>query len=160
DACGSTNTAAATLTVNTAPSVTANPADSTVCSGSTATFTATATGNPAPTVQWQVDTGSGFSDLPGATSTTLSFTATAGQNGNKYRAVFTNGCSTATSAAATLTVTCPTITPARTGGGSFPAAIFNTAYSGQSFTASGGAGPYTFAVTGGTFPSGLSLAAN
>src|SRR5207244_8553283 len=111
DACGSTNTAAATLTVNTAPSVTANPADSTVCSGSTATFTATATGNPAPTVQWQVDTGSGFSDLPGETSTTLSFTAGAVQNGYKYAAAFTNSCSTATTTFDTPPVNTPSVPP-------------------------------------------------
>src|SRR6185369_3593223 len=52
------------------------------------------------------------------------------------------------------------ITPARTGGGSFPAGTVGTAYAGQSFTASGGTGPYTFAVTSGTFPTNLSLAAN
>ncbi len=66
---------------------------------------------------------------------------------------------TGTSGTYNLQITCPTITVTRTGGGSFPAATFNAAYAGQSVTASGGAAPYTFAVTGGTFPPGLMLAA-
>ena len=56
---------------------------------------------------------------------------------------------------ATLTVTCPTITVSRTGGGAFPAGNYNTAYTGQSVTASGGSGFYTFAVTAGALPTGL-----
>src|SRR5207302_1285862 len=65
---------------------------------------------PTPTVQWQVSTNGGtiWSDISGATSTTLTVTApTVAQSGNKYRAVFTNSCggtSTATTTAATLTV--------------------------------------------------------
>jgi hypothetical protein len=51
-----------------------------------------------------VNTGSGFTDIPGATSTTLSFTANSSQNGNTYRAVFSNECGTVNSNAATLTV--------------------------------------------------------
>jgi hypothetical protein len=158
--CGNATTTQATLTVNTTPVVTTHPLTQSVPAGNSVTFTAAASGTPAPTVQWQVNTGSGFTDIVGATNTSLTFTAQLAQSGNQYRAVFTNACGTANSNAATLTVTCPIIVPARTGGGSFPAAVFNTAYSGQSFTASGGAGPYTFAVTGGTFPPGLNLAGN
>jgi hypothetical protein len=103
---GSATSSAATLTVNYAPSVTQNPSSSTVNSGSTANFTAAATGNPTPTVQWQVSTNDGslWSDISGATSTTYSFTAASGDNGNQYRAVFTNIVGSATSSAATLTV--------------------------------------------------------
>ena len=113
NACGNVTSNAALLTVNVAPSVTTNPTNQTVCAGSTTTFTAAASGSPTPTVQWQVSTNGGgsFSDIAGATSTTLSFTATAGQNNNQYRAVFTNTCSTATTSAATLTVnTAPSVT--------------------------------------------------
>ena len=39
-------------------------------------------------------------------ASTLSFAATTAQNGNSYRAVFTNSCSTATTTAATLTGEC------------------------------------------------------
>lgn len=101
---GTATTTTATLTVNTAPTVSTNPMDVAVCDGATATFTAAANGSPAPTVQWQVSTGGPFSNIPGATSTTLSFTATAAQNGNRYRAVFTNTCGSATTTPATLTV--------------------------------------------------------
>jgi VCBS repeat-containing protein len=59
----------------------------------------------------------------------------------------------------TLTVTCPVLGVARTGGGSFPAATFNTAYAGQSVVASGGGGSYTYAVTAGALPTGLTLSA-
>jgi hypothetical protein len=110
---GTDTSGAATLTVNTAPAVTTNPSDQTLCAGSTGSFTAAASGSPAPTVQWQVSTDGGatFSDLPGATSTTLTFGAGAVQNGYQYRAVFTNTCSSATTSAATLTVNAaPTVT--------------------------------------------------
>ena len=113
---GTATTSAATLTVNTAqfaPTVTTQPASQTVTAGQTATFTAAASGNPTPTVQWQVSTngGSTFSNIPGATSTTFSFTATAAQNGDEYQAVFSNSVGTATTSAATLTVDfAPTVT--------------------------------------------------
>ncbi len=50
--CGSTNSNAALLTVNTAPSITAQPADATVCAGQQNTFCVTATGSNL-TYQWQ-----------------------------------------------------------------------------------------------------------
>jgi hypothetical protein len=102
---GTATTTSATLTVDYAPLITTNPSDQSVIPGNTATFSAAADGNPIPTVQWQVSTDGGatFSDIPGATSTTLSFTAASSDNGNQYRAVFTNFLSTATTTAATLT---------------------------------------------------------
>jgi hypothetical protein len=106
NAVGIATTAAATLTVQYAPTVTLSPSDRTVAPGHWVTFKAAATGNPKPTVQWQVSTDGGatWTDICGATSTTLSFIASAGDNGNKYRAVFTNVVGTATTTAATLTV--------------------------------------------------------
>jgi hypothetical protein len=49
-------------------------------------------------VQWQISTDGGatWNNIPGATSTTLSFTVQLSDNGNQYHAVFTNGCGTAT----------------------------------------------------------------
>src|SRR6266850_1944689 len=90
----------------TLPTITTQPTNQTVAAGQTATFTAAATGSPTPTAQWQVSTDGGvtFSNVSGATSTTLSFTTTLSQNGNRYRAVFTNAAGTATTTAATLTV--------------------------------------------------------
>jgi hypothetical protein len=106
NALGALTSAAATLTVDYAPAVTLNPTDQTVAAGHTVTFKAAATGNPKPTVQWQVSTDGGatWTDISGATSTTLSFLVTAGDNGNKYRAVFTNIIGTVDTTAATLTV--------------------------------------------------------
>ncbi len=106
-----TVTVNATVSASTAPSITTDPTSSAVCAGSTASFTAAASGTPAPTVQWQVNSGGGFGNVSGATSTTYSFTTSAGQNGNQYRAVFTNTAGSATSTAATLTVNqAPSIT--------------------------------------------------
>jgi hypothetical protein len=95
----------ATVTVDDPPVVTVNPLSQQVGPGSV-TFTAAASGIPTPSVQWQVSTNNGatFSNITGATNTTLTVTATAGSSGYLYRAVFMNSCGTATSAAALLTV--------------------------------------------------------
>ena len=93
--------------VNQAPTITTNPTEETVTAGQTASFTAAASGNPTPTVQWQVSTdgGSTFSNIAGATSTTLTVSNTAAaQNGDEYQAVFSNSVGTATTSPATLTV--------------------------------------------------------
>jgi hypothetical protein len=104
---GTATTSAATLTVQFAPSVTKNPSNQSVSAGNSVTFSAAATGNPTPTVQWQVSTDGGvtFSNISGATSTSFKITSTtAGQKGNRYRAVFTNSLGSATTTAAILTV--------------------------------------------------------
>ena len=108
---GTATSKAATLTVNPVPVITANPSNQSVNSGSMASFTAATSATPAPTVQWQVssDGGATWNDIAGATSTTLSFTATPSLNGNQYHAEFTSHCGTAMTTAATLTVTA--ITP-------------------------------------------------
>src|SRR4029077_9879040 len=95
------------------PVVTTNPVTQTISASHSVTFTAAATGTPAPTVQWQVSTDNGatFNNIPGATSTTLAFTALASQDGYQYRAVFTNNCGVTPNTAATLHVTSkPTVT--------------------------------------------------
>jgi hypothetical protein len=99
-------TATLTVTVNGPPAITTQPVSQSVTPGNSVSFTAAASGNPAPTVQWQVSTDGGttFNNVAGATSTALTFTTSGSQNGNKYRAVFTNTLGTATSTAATLTV--------------------------------------------------------
>src|SRR6185503_16860259 len=53
------NSSAATLTINTAAAITANPINVTVCEKSTATFTAAASGS-SPSYQWQVSTDGGI----------------------------------------------------------------------------------------------------
>jgi alpha-tubulin suppressor-like RCC1 family protein len=107
---GSATTSAATLTVSAGPVITTNPVDVTVNAGGAAVFTAAASGVPAPTVQWQFSTDGGatFSNVAGATTTTLTVpNALAGQNGTKFRAVYTNASGTATTTAATMTVNFP-----------------------------------------------------
>ncbi|MCW2623062.1 MAG: hypothetical protein JWL64_2664, partial [Frankiales bacterium] len=105
---GVVQTSAATLTVTaTVPTATTDPQSQTVNSGQTATFTATATGDPTPTVRWQVSTngGASYANISGATSTSYTTpVVTRTQNGNLYRAVFTNSAGTDTTAAAFLGV--------------------------------------------------------
>jgi len=89
------------------PAVMTNPVNVTVNAGGTAMFTAAASGSPTPTVQWQFSTDGGatFNNLAGATTTTLTVPGlTAGQNGLRFRAVFTNAGGTATTTTATVTV--------------------------------------------------------
>ena len=92
-----------TQAANVAPVVTTNPPSTVNLDvGDTATPTAAASGSPAPTVQWQLSTDGGatFNNIGGATSTTLTIgPAVAGQNGNEFRAVFTNASGSATTTA-------------------------------------------------------------
>jgi uncharacterized repeat protein (TIGR01451 family) len=108
---GSVTSEAVTLTVNAAPGapkVTTQPEDQAVTEGETSSFSAEATGNPTPTVQWQLSTNSGstWDNIEGAASTTYTTEATTlDMNGYQYRAVFNNTEGSATTNAATLTVT-------------------------------------------------------
>lgn len=101
-----------TFAVVTTPAFTKQPADVAVTltgatkaadgtvSGATPAevrFTATTTGSPTPTLQWQKQTPSGWADVQdggsvsGATTSTLRITATEALNGDRYRAIATNG---------------------------------------------------------------------
>ncbi len=108
---GSVTSEAATLTVSAvlaAPEVTTQPQDQTVIEGQTASFSAAAAGSPAPAVQWQLSTdgGSNWGEIEGATfATCTAGVSTLDMNGYQYRAVFTNTEGSATTNAATLTVT-------------------------------------------------------
>ena len=109
---GSATTNPATLTVDYAPTVTSNPTSQTVPAGVTTSFMATASdGNPTPTtVQWQVNTGSGFTNLSnsgvysGVTTDMLTISVTPGLNGAQYQAVFSNSVGSVTTSPATLMV--------------------------------------------------------
>ncbi len=95
--------------------ITTQPTNTSACSGNTASFSVAATlgySAPALTYQWQENNGSGYSNISGATSSTLSFTASAAQNGYQYRCNIAGICDqTATSDAATLTISsAPAIT--------------------------------------------------
>jgi hypothetical protein len=73
-----------------------------------ATFSVSAFfGSATVSYQWQVSTDAGttFTDIPGATLPTLSFSATAADNGKRYRCVLSaTGASSVTTNSATLTV--------------------------------------------------------
>ena len=101
-----------------APQITTQPLNQAVTVGQTASFGAAASGIPSPTVQWQVsiDSGGTWSDVSGATATTLAFVAQFSDNGKQYHAVFANVAGTATSDPATLTVNRPPTCPDSTAG--------------------------------------------
>jgi hypothetical protein len=96
--------------------VSSHPAGQPITYGANASFSATASGTPTPTIQWQVSANAGgtWSNLTGATSSPLNLTKpSVDQNGNLYRAVFTNTCSgtqTATTNPALLSVAAKNLT--------------------------------------------------
>lgn len=104
---------AATLTVNAAPVVTTNPANRSVCDGSSATFTAAGTGSSV-TFQWQVSTNNGTSysnltngtGVSGATTATLTLNPVSrAMDGRLYRCVLNvTSCTSAATTGARLTV--------------------------------------------------------
>ena len=88
------------------PVVRMQPESQSVVEGATATFTAAATATATLTVQWESNAGSGWNAVSGAISDTLTIPAvTRAQTGTQYRAVYTNAAGSATTNAATLTVT-------------------------------------------------------
>ncbi len=95
---------AATLTVNSPPTISTQPANQTVAAGQTATFSVVATGTAPLTYQWQKNQ----VNIPGATAASYTTPATAGtDNGSSFRVVVTNSVTSITSTAATLTVNSP-----------------------------------------------------
>lgn len=138
------------ITVNPSPRISAQPLSKTICAGANTTFSATV--NNATAYQWQVNTGSGFTNLSntppysGTTTATLTVIGvTATMNGYLYRLTATGNCSpSATSNNATLTV--PTI--------SCTLIVGNVTCNGAStgsinLTPSGGTSPYAFDWGGG-----------
>jgi DNA/RNA endonuclease G (NUC1) len=90
------------------PSITTSPASETVSAGSTITFSVGVMGSPTLTYQWRKNT----APIAGATASTLTLTNVQSSDVANYDVVVTNSVSSATSGAATLTVTpaAPTIT--------------------------------------------------
>ena len=92
-------------TVVNAPSIGTQPASQSVTEGGTAEFSVTATGKNL-SYQWQQKTsGSEWTNIPNATSSTYAITnTTTDMSGNQYRCVVSNSAGSVTSDAATLTV--------------------------------------------------------
>jgi|GEM_PF-618682 len=140
--CGSPFSAATSVTVNPIPPTpmisTATP--TTFCAGGSVTLTSSSgSGN-----QWYLNGGI----INGAVNPMYNATA----SGNYSVKVTTSGCTSAASAATSVTVNpIPTLSPA-----TLPDGVNGTPYS-QTLTGSGGAATYTFAVTSGALPTGLTL---
>ena len=101
---GSATSNNATLTVQSAPSITTQPANQTVNVGQTATFSVVASGTAPLSYQWQKN----GSPIGGATSAIYTTAATvATDNGATFRVVVSNSAGNATSNNATLTVQSP-----------------------------------------------------
>ncbi len=99
---GSATSMAATLTVNSKPLITMQPANQSVTVGATATFIVTAAGTAPLSYQWQ----KGSSNISGATSASyMTPAASLSDNGSKFDVVVSNSLGNATSTMATLTVT-------------------------------------------------------
>ncbi len=148
-------------TAATVPVVTSQPGNATWTIGTTSslTFTVAASGSPTPTVQWQRQPagGGGFSNLSnsgaysGVTTSTLTLSGAALVNsGDQFQAVVTNGVSSATSNAATLTVQQPPLFT------SVASATF-TANTAGSFTATASGSPAPTFSYSGSFPGWASL---
>ena len=139
-----------TLAVTGAPPViTQQPLSGTNVLGTDASFSVAGSGTPAPTYEWQLN----GTAIPGATSSSLLRSAVTYGDAGSYRVVLSNVAGSVTSAVATLTVVCPSVT---VGPATLPGGVVGSAYS-QNLTASGGLGTYSYSVTGGTLPAGLSL---
>jgi hypothetical protein len=101
---GNATSNAATLTVNAPPSITTQPASTTVNVGQTASFSVAATGTGTLTYQWSKNSAT----ISGATSASYTTPATAStDNGALFTVTVTNSFGNMTSNAATLTVNVP-----------------------------------------------------
>src|SRR6266850_909912 len=101
---GSATSSAATLTVDSPPTIVTPPANQTVTAGQTATFSVTASGTAPLSYQWQKN----GADINGATLASYTTAATTAQdNGAQFRVMVSNPAGSATSGMAALTVDSP-----------------------------------------------------
>jgi len=100
NACGTATSDAATLTVQTWPSITEHPADQHKCTDESVTFHVTAEGTEPLSHQWRKD----GQDIPGATSDTYTIDPLSYEDAGSYDVMVTNTCGSVLSNAAVLTV--------------------------------------------------------
>jgi len=90
-----------------------------------------------------------------ASGTSITYTPDAGYSGSdSFQYTATNGAGTSSAATVTITVSQPTLVLNLSG--ALPGGTVGTAYS-QTISASAGGSPYSYAVTAGALPAGLSL---
>jgi hypothetical protein len=150
----SATTNPATLTVISAPpTITTQPSSQSVFVGTNASFSATASGTPSPTVQWQesTDGASTWNDLPGATSLALIVSkAPLSDNGDEFRAVFTNASGSTATNAAVLTVIFPPPPTTNVGIPADGATISGSSFLDAAASSAVGVASVSFEVSGGS----------
>lgn len=99
--CSTVTSTDAALTLLTPPVITLEPLSQNVCAGTPVTFSAAATGSAPVSLQWRKN----GSDIPGQNTGTLSLPSVDPEDAGSYELVATNSCGSATTSAASLTVT-------------------------------------------------------
>ncbi|MBA8879178.1 uncharacterized protein YhjY with autotransporter beta-barrel domain/carbon monoxide dehydrogenase subunit G [Phyllobacterium myrsinacearum] len=142
-----------TLTIN-PPAPVANPVSATVAFNSSANpITLNITGGVATSVAIGTQ---GTNGTATASGTSITYTPIAGRAGSdSFTYTATNATGTSAPATVTITISPPNLALAPAAG-ALPAATVGAAYS-QTFTASGGTAAYSYAVTAGALPAGLTL---
>jgi hypothetical protein len=108
---GNATSSAATLTVNTLPSITGQPTNQTVTAGQTASFSISANGTGPLSYQWRKN----GTNITGATSTSYTTPATTtADSGAQFSVRVTNPAGNVISNSATLTVTAAPVAPSIT----------------------------------------------
>ncbi|AZC27154.1 putative Ig domain-containing protein [Pseudomonas sessilinigenes] len=151
DANSATGSRAYTLTID-AQAPVANAVSATVVANSSSNpITLNITGGTATSVAVSTAATHGTAT---ATGTSITYTPTAGYSGSDtFAYTATNASGTSSPATVSLTVSAPTLAITPT---TVPNGTQGTAYS-TTLTASGGTAPYTYAITSGSLPAGLSL---
>src|SRR5881296_1658512 len=141
--------------VSTAPSITTQPASQSVTAGQMASFSVAATGTAPLNYQWRRNGAA----VNGASSSTYSTPATSSSdNGGQFTVVVSNSAGSVTSSTAILTVNA-SIPPLQVASSQLPGGTAASAYS-ATLSASGGTSPYSWSVSSGTLPTGLSLSSS
>ena len=140
------------LPSGTRPSITAQPAGQSIAVGHTATFKVVATGSAPLSYQWMKR----GANINGATSASYTTPAvTSADNGSTFQVKIKNSAGQVTSTAATLTLTSGLAVTTTT----LPGGTVGKSYL-TSLQASTGTKPYTWSLSAGTLPTGLSLVAS
>ncbi|OOW00994.1 IPT/TIG domain/outer membrane autotransporter barrel domain-containing protein [Pseudomonas sp. MF4836] len=134
------------------PAPTVGPVSATVAANSSANpITLSLSGGTATSVAVASAASHGTATASG---TSITYTPTAGFSGSdSFTYTATNASGTSTAATVTITVSPPTLTITPT---TLPNGTQGSAYS-QTVSASGGTAPYTYAISAGSLPAGLSL---